>query len=80
MIAITVAVLSVVLSVLHLFVSKVPRTPFRVIHILLLYALVLDDNPDTFFGSGTVYIDDITTWRQDTVPTPAASASWRPST
>lgn len=42
MIAITVAVLSVVLSVLHLFVSKVPRTPFRVIHILLLYALVLD--------------------------------------
>jgi hypothetical protein len=42
MIAITVAVLSVVLSVLHLFVSKVPRTPLRVIHILLLYALVLD--------------------------------------
>lgn len=42
MIAITVAVLSVVLSVLHLFLSKVPRTPFRVIHILLLYALVLD--------------------------------------
>ena len=42
MIAITVAVLSVVLSVLHLFVSKIPRTPFRVIHILLLYALVLD--------------------------------------
>jgi len=36
MIAITVAVLSVALSVLHLFVSKVPRTPFRVIHILLL--------------------------------------------
>jgi uncharacterized protein DUF6790 len=42
MIAITVAVLSGVLSVLHLFVSKVPRTRLRVIHILLLYALVLD--------------------------------------
>jgi hypothetical protein len=35
------------------------------------YALVLDDNPDTFLGSGTIYLDDITTWRQDTVPTPA---------
>ena len=42
MIAITVAVLSVVLPVLHLFVSKEPRTKLRVIHILLLYALVLD--------------------------------------
>jgi hypothetical protein len=42
MIAITVAVLSVVLPVLHLFVSKEPRTRRRVLHILLLYALVLD--------------------------------------
>jgi hypothetical protein len=42
MIAITVAVLSVVLPVLHLFVSKEPRTKRRFIHILLLYALVLD--------------------------------------
>jgi hypothetical protein len=31
----------VLLPVLHLFVSKVPRTKLRVIHILLLYALVL---------------------------------------
>ena len=42
MIGIAIAVLSVVLPVLHLFVSKVPRTKLRVIHILLLYALVLD--------------------------------------
>ncbi|MGH6749332.1 MAG: DUF6790 family protein [Methyloceanibacter sp.] len=41
MIGIAIAVLSVVLPVLHLFVSKVPRTKLRVIHILLLYALVL---------------------------------------
>jgi len=39
------------------------------------YALVLDDNPDTFVGSGTIYIDDITTWRQDSVPTPVPSAA-----
>ena len=31
----------VVLPLLHLALSKVPRTPLRVIHILLLYALVL---------------------------------------
>lgn len=42
MIAITVAVLSLVLPMLHLFVSKEPRTKHRVIHTLLLYALVLD--------------------------------------
>lgn len=35
------------------------------------YALVLDDTPDTFVGSGTIYIDDITSGRQDNVPTPA---------
>jgi len=40
--AITVAVLSLVLPVLHLFVSKEPRTKHRVIHTLLLYGLVLD--------------------------------------
>src|SRR4026207_2450164 len=42
MIALAVAVLMVVLPLLHLALSKVPRTPYRVIHILLLYALVLD--------------------------------------
>ena len=46
----------------------------RVDYPISFYALVLDDNPDTFLGSGTVYIDDITTWRQDTVPTPASAA------
>jgi hypothetical protein len=42
----------------------------RVDYPISFYALVLDDNPDTFLGRGTIYIDDITTWRQDTVPTP----------
>ena len=41
MVAITIALLSVVLPLVHLYVSKVPRTRLRVIHILLLYALVL---------------------------------------
>ena len=41
MIALAVAVLMVVLPLLHLALSKLPRTPLRVIHILLLYALVL---------------------------------------
>ena len=41
MIALLIAVLMVVLPLLHLAFSKVPRTPQRVVHILLLYALVL---------------------------------------
>ena len=41
MIALLVAILMVVLPLVHLALSKVPRTPLRVIHILLLYALVL---------------------------------------
>ncbi len=41
MIALTVAVLSVLLPVAHLFISKEPRTRPRVIRILLLYALVI---------------------------------------
>ena len=41
MVAITIALLSVLLPLVHLYVSKVPRTRLRVIHILLLYALVL---------------------------------------
>ncbi len=41
MITIAVALLSVVLPLVHLYVSKVPRTRLRVIHILLLYTLVL---------------------------------------
>jgi hypothetical protein len=41
MLALIVALLMVVLPLLHLALSKVPRTPLRVVHILLLYALVL---------------------------------------
>ena len=40
MIALAIAILMVVLPLVHLALSKVPRTPYRVIHILLLYALV----------------------------------------
>jgi hypothetical protein len=42
MITLTVAVLSVVLPVVHLALTKVPRTRLRVVRLLLLYALVLD--------------------------------------
>jgi hypothetical protein len=41
MFAVIVAILMVVLPIVHLALSKVPRTPRRVVHILLLYALVL---------------------------------------
>ena len=41
MTALIVAFLMVVLPLVHLALSKVPRTPLRVVHILLLYALVL---------------------------------------
>ena len=41
MIALLIAALKVILPWLHLAFSKVPRTPQRVVHILLLYALVL---------------------------------------
>ncbi len=46
MIAVIVAILMVVLPLAHLALSKVPRTPRRVVHILLLYALV--------FGVGVI--------------------------
>src|SRR5262245_42336321 len=42
MIAIVVVILSVVLPLLHLWLSKEPLTRTRAIHILLLYALVFD--------------------------------------
>ena len=41
-----VVLLMVVLPLVHLALSKVPRTPIRIIHILLLYALV--------FGVGVI--------------------------
>ncbi len=37
------------------------------------YALVLDDGADTFTGSGTIYVDDITVWRSEHMPTPAVT-------
>jgi hypothetical protein len=46
MIALLIAVVMVVLPLLHLAFSKVPRTPQRVVQILLLYALV--------FGVGVI--------------------------
>jgi Family of unknown function (DUF6790) len=42
MIDLAVAFLSVLLPLVHLALSKIPRTRLRVIHLLLLYALVLD--------------------------------------
>lgn len=42
MIALAIAFLSVLLPVVHLFISKVPRTKLRLVRVLLLYALVLD--------------------------------------
>jgi len=38
------------------------------------YALVLDDYPDTFIGSGTIYVDDISVWKTDSIPTPVSHA------
>jgi hypothetical protein len=42
MIGLIVALLSVLLPLIHLGLSRRPRTRGRVIHLLLLYALVLD--------------------------------------
>src|SRR3954468_2812298 len=41
MIALIVALLSVVLPLIHLRLSRHPRTHGRIVHLLLLYALVL---------------------------------------
>ena len=41
MIALAVAILSVLLPIAHLFISEEPRTTLRVVRILLLYALVI---------------------------------------
>ncbi|HUW74017.1 MAG TPA: DUF6790 family protein [Methyloceanibacter sp.] len=42
MIGIAIAVLSVVLPLLHLALTRAPRTKARIVRILLLYALVID--------------------------------------
>ena len=49
MIGIVIAILSVVLPSLHLWLGKVPVTHARAIHLLLLYALVLDVGVIGFF-------------------------------
>ena len=46
MTTLTVAILSVVLPLVHLALTKSARTPLRVVHLLLLYALV--------FGVGVI--------------------------
>jgi hypothetical protein len=42
MIALIIALLSVLLPLVHLVISGVPRTRTRVVYLLLLYAFVLD--------------------------------------
>jgi len=49
MIGIVIAILSVVLPLLHLWLSKGPANCTRVVHLLLLYALVLDVGVIGFF-------------------------------
>lgn len=49
MIMIVIALLSVLLPLVHLALSKVPRTRARIIRLLLLYALVLDVGVIGFF-------------------------------
>jgi uncharacterized protein DUF6790 len=65
MTALIVACLMVVLPLVHLAFSKVPRTPIRVVHILLLYALVfgigviglpLGFIPHVFFADGAAQL------------------------
>ena len=41
MIGLAIAALSVLLPLIHLYLSKEPRTKLRVVHILLLYALIV---------------------------------------
>jgi hypothetical protein len=51
MVYLVLALLMVVLPLLHLAVSKVPKTPLRVVHVLLLYALVIGTGiPGLLFG------------------------------
>jgi hypothetical protein len=49
MIGIVIAIFSLVLPLLHLWLSKVPVTRARALHLLLLYALVLDVGIIGFF-------------------------------
>ncbi|MEF3366143.1 DUF6790 family protein [Methylocystis sp. 9N] len=49
MIMIVIALLSVLLPLIHLALSKVPRTRARIVRLLLLYALVLDVGVIGFF-------------------------------
>jgi hypothetical protein len=65
MIGLVVATLSVLLPLLHLALSKPPRTRGRVVHLLLAYALVLDVGvigiplgfvPHVFFPDQTAHL------------------------
>jgi hypothetical protein len=49
MIGLVVAFLSVLLPLVHVALSRHPRTGGRVVHLLLLYALVLDVGVIGFF-------------------------------
>lgn len=49
MLGLIVALLSVVLPLVHLWISRLPRTPGRVLRLLLLYALVLNVGVIGFF-------------------------------
>ena len=49
MIAVVVALLSVVLPLIHLWLSPLPRTRSRIVRLLLLYALVVDVGVIGFF-------------------------------
>jgi hypothetical protein len=50
MIGLVVAFLSVLLPLVHVALSRHPRTGGRVVHLLLLYALVLDVGVMGSFG------------------------------
>jgi hypothetical protein len=52
MVALIVALASVVLPLIHLGLSTRPRTRGRVVHLLLLYALVLDVGVIKSAGNG----------------------------
>ena len=77
MIALIVALSSLVLPLIHLGLSRHPRTRGRVVHVLLLYALVLDVGviglplgfiPHVFFPNQAA---ELIGW------TPEVRSSWR---
>jgi len=51
----------------------------RVDYPISFYALVLDDNPDTFVGNGTIYIDDISFGQTSVVVATSAAPGVQPT-